>query len=129
MKRFSCLVLGVFLLALWPVQADEPDDEYLRIFGLIEQADSLSNSVKVAGALAKYQEAQAALVTFQKSYRTWNAKVISYRANYLAEKIAALSQKDSTPGATDSSAAQQKLLDAGTEPRKILRLHPKAGDK
>ncbi len=129
MKRFSCLVLGIFLLALWPAQADEPDDEYLRIFGLIEQADSLNNGGKAGAALAKYQEAQTALANFQKSHRNWNAKVISYRANYLAEKIAALSQKDSTPGATETSAAQVKLLDAGTEPRKILRLHPKTGDK
>ena len=48
MKRFSCLVLGIFLLALWPAQADEPDDEYLRIFGLIEQADSLNNGGKAS---------------------------------------------------------------------------------
>src|SRR5205823_12152761 len=50
------------------------------------------------------------------------------------EKITAVSAKSSKPGggaATNTSAStpQVKLLAAGAEPRKALRLHPKPGEK
>jgi hypothetical protein len=110
------------------------EDEYLRIYGVIEQADSL-NAKQPEAALAKYREAQAGLRNLQRDYRDWNPKVVAYRLNYLAEKISVLSAKQAgsaasgTTGASSGSTAQVKLLEAGAEPRKALRLHPKAGDK
>jgi len=128
MRRICCLLVGALVLASWPAQADDPDDEYLRILGLIEQADSLDAGGKAGAALAKYQQAQTALASFQTSYRAWNPKMISYRLSYAAEKIASLSQKAAPAGGTANSTIQIKLLDAGAEPRKVLRLHPKAGE-
>ena len=67
--------------------------------------------------------------------------MISYRAHYLADKIATLSQKPApAPSSTDESKTaekpaaapsepQLKLLDAGAQPRTVLRLHPKPGEK
>src|ERR1044071_4294984 len=128
MKRFACLLLGGIFLAVSTLHADEPEEVYLRVFNLIEQADSLNSSGKDAAALAKYKEAQTGLTDFQKSYRTWNPKVVAYRLEYVAERIATLSEKNSA-GAGGGSSGQVKLLEPGAEPRKVFRLHPKQGDK
>jgi len=139
LKRFSgllvlALVLGFCLLA----QADVGDDQYLQIYGLIQQADELNSSGKAALAKAKYQEAQTALKSFKSDYPNWNVKLVTYRLSYVVQKLAALSEKPRTAIGTDASEAQSatstatsqvKLLEAGAEPRKVLRLHPNPGDK
>ena len=127
------------LLGLWPARADGPDDQYLQIYNLIQQADDLNTNGKPAPAKAKYQEAQTALKAFQKEYPDWNVKLVAYRLNYVVGKIAALSAKpaagrqpqraEAAMAATQASTAQVKLLEAGAEPRKVLRLHPSPGDK
>jgi len=140
LKRLSGWVLVVLLMALWPARAESPDDQYLRIYGLIEQADALAAKGQAAPALAKYREAQFALHSFQKDNLDWNTKLVAYRFKYLADQVAALSAKPSAPagtppaqpgakGAASASTLQVKLLEPGTEPRKVLRLHPKPGDK
>ncbi|MGD0261367.1 MAG: DUF6263 family protein [Verrucomicrobiota bacterium] len=142
-KWFSALLVLALLLGSWPARADGPDDEYLRIYSLILQADDLNTNGKAAPAKAKYQEAQTALRDFQKDYPDWNVKLVAYRLNYVAQKVAALSVKPpaaaaatnapegqpATAAAAQTSTIQFKLLEAGTEPRKVLRLHPSPGDK
>jgi hypothetical protein len=139
------LVLMALLLGLCPAQADELDDQYLQIYSLIQQADDLNANGKRDPAKGKYQEAFTALRTFKKSYPDWNAKLVSYRLNYVAQKLTALSEKppavvgsgtNNAPEAkpemkasTPTSPQPVKLLQAGAEPRKVLRLHPNPGDK
>jgi hypothetical protein len=129
--------LGLFCLLL---RAGDPVDQYISVFNLIQRGDTLADTGQINPALAKYQAAQSALSSFQKSYPDWNTKIVTYRMNYLGEKIAALTQKASqAPAATAAgqagagapgtgSAGAVKLLEAGAEPRVALRLHPKAGD-
>ena len=145
-KRFSGLLLVGLLLGVGPPGAVAQDDEYLRIYDLIQQADTLSTSGKTAPAKAKYQEAETALRNFQRAFPDWNSRLVSYRLDYLAQKVASLSGKPAAgpePGtATNAAAAQPvvaagasipttqvRLLDAGAEPRKVLRVHPTPGSK
>jgi hypothetical protein len=142
-KWFSALLLLALLLGLWPARADGPDDDYLQIYNLIHQADDLNTNGKTAQAKAKFQEAQTALKNFQRDYPDWNVKLVAYRVNYVAGKVAALSAPppaagtatnapEAQSGATASaqtSTKQVNLLEAGPEPRKVLRLHPSPGDK
>ncbi len=145
-KWLSGLILTALLMTLCPARADDTDDQYLQIYNLIQQADQLNASGKAAAARAKYQEAHTALKTFQQTYREWNPRLVAYRLNYVAEKLTALSEKPPAPAgggaATNVAAAPPttkttpppsagpvKLLAAGAEPRKVLRLHPKPGDK
>jgi hypothetical protein len=140
------LVILALFMALWPARADEPADLYQRMYILIEQADSLDASGQTGPALAKYREAQTVLQDLKRENPIWNSEAVSYRFNYLAGKIAALTEKAAkpatggpTPGpqeaqpeanpASAASTPQAKLLDAGAEPRKVLRLHPQPGDK
>jgi hypothetical protein len=139
LKPLFCLIVLAVATALCLARTEDPADQYVGIVFLIQKADSLAASAKTGPALAKYQEAQTALRNFQKNRVDWNPNVVAYRLNYLAEKIAALSQPATTPSTTvpggdtqteaRESASALKLLDAGAEPRKVLRLHPSPGDK
>ena len=143
----SDFICGLVLLALFasllPSRADDKEDEYLRIYDIVQSADTLNNASKFRPALAKYREADIALLTFKRSHPEWNPASVSYRLNYLAVKIAEVSDKIANPAAatgalqgqgqsnpaTGSSVPEVKLLEPGAEPRKVLRLHPKSGDK
>ena len=139
-------IIMILLLALRPALAESADDQYLSIYGIIEQGDALQAKGQADQALAKYREAQAALQNFERDHRDWNPKLIAYRFKYLADRIDALSApspeaaKTNTPAgkaetppkaksAPPASAQQTKIIEAGAEPRKELRLHPKPGDK
>lgn len=142
---FSGLLTVLMLLSLSVTRAESPDDKYLNIIGIIDQADSLNANGQTNLARAKYLQAQAALAAFKRDNATANPKAVAYRMNYLAEKISATSVKSQpadsgTATATQSSRPEKKaaaatathqlkLLAAGAEPRKVLRLHPNAGDK
>ncbi|HWH72597.1 MAG TPA: DUF6263 family protein [Candidatus Sulfotelmatobacter sp.] len=144
LKRTFTLVIMALLLAWSPVWADEAEDFYLESFQLIQQADALQAGGKPTQALAKYQEAQAALRRIQSFDLKWHAPMVTYRLTYVADKIAAISGPAPTPAAEAAAPATQqasvatkapsaalpvKLLAAGAEPRKVLRLHPSSGDR
>lgn len=126
----TAAVLLLLLLALAPAWADDAETRYLRIHELIDQADTLNKADERDAAKAKYQEAHGALLIFKQRHPTWNVKVVSYRLNYLADKIATLSQPvvAETPTeaktSTATSSSPVKLLSAGAEPRTVLRLQP-----
>ncbi len=129
----AAAVLFVMLLALAPAWADDAETRYLRIHELIDQGDSLNKGGERDAAKAKYQEAHSALVGFKQRHPTWNVRVVSYRLNYLADRIATLSQPVVTEApseartTTASSSSPVKLLSAGAEPRRVLRLQPQPG--
>ena len=132
--RFSGLLLLALLLGLSLARAEDPDERYLQILDGIKQADALGASGKVAEAKTKYQQAEAALKTFQAHNPYWNPKLVSLRLDYVAQKIAALAEPPppaaAEPKAAESaSGTQVKLLEPGAEPRTVLRLHPKPGDQ
>ena len=137
MKLFSPLIVVLLLIASWPARAEEPEDHYLRIMKLIEQAESFNTNSQAGLALAKFQQARAELKTLQTTYPTWNVKMVSYRSKYLAERVTTLSAPPAPPaesdtttkGAAGNATTLVKLIEAGAEPRKVLRLHPKPGDK
>ena len=142
----SGLVILALFMALWAARAEDPDDLYQRMYILIQQADALDASGQTGPALAKYQEARTVLQNLKKENPIWNSQAVSYRFNYLAGKITALTERAAkpatggpTPGSQPAqpeakptaaaSGPQAKLLEAGAEPRKVLRLHPQPGDK
>jgi hypothetical protein len=141
----SGLLALALLLGLCPARADDADDQYLQIYGLIQQADDFSANGKRAPARAKYLEAYKGLKSFKKSYPDWNAKLVASRLKYVTQQITVLSEQSAAAVAssatnaptattapkpsTPTSSGPLKLLSAGAEPRKALRLHPTAGDK
>jgi len=136
------LLLMIALLGgcLLPASANENDDRYFKIYGLIEQGDSLSQGGQNEKAKAKYVAAEKALKELKQLYPTYNQKLVAARLTYLADKIAVLSKPAATAvetnEASQSPAAlkaavpgqpQVKLLEAGAEPRQVFRIQTKAG--
>jgi hypothetical protein len=76
MKWYS--VFAALLLAFASAQAQGPDDQYVRIYALIQEADKLHSDGQPSEALPKYLEAQTALQRLQKSYADWNPKIITF---------------------------------------------------
>ena len=130
-------------LSLTPARAQDADEQFVQIYNVILKADSLSDHGQKALALDKYKAAQGSLLKLQRKNPTWNSEVVSFRLNYLAQQIAALSATPASavqPGSQDGStpapgaaampgAVQIKVLQPGAEPRSVLRLHVQPGDK
>lgn len=94
------------LLAIVPaVHAEGPDDEYVTIYGIIQQGDAYNDNGRTSEALSRYYAAQAALKNYQKSYPDTYTKVVNFRLNYLANKINELSSQPPKTPATNAPAA------------------------
>jgi tetratricopeptide (TPR) repeat protein len=106
MKWFSIII--ALLLVLPAARAEGPDDQYVRIYTLIQEADKLNGNDQPSEALPKYLEAQTLLQRFQKGYPDWNTKVISFRLNYVAAKIAAVSPRVPAPTAPAPAGPGEK---------------------
>ena len=81
--------LALFLaVALPQARAQQnPDEQYVAIYIMIQGADSMGDSSQ---ALAGYVAVQGELEKFRKLYPDWNPKIVNFRLNELSEKIAAL---------------------------------------
>src|SRR5258707_2377176 len=97
-------ILLALLASLLGARREGPDDQYVRIYNLIQQADSLQANGQPSQALTKYLEAQSGLQRFRKGYPEWNVKVVNFRLNYLAAKVAALSGSTPSPTPTPTVA-------------------------
>ena len=115
MKRFFALVVLFWLAVLPGVRAESQDEQYVRIYNLIQQADSLNESGQTTQALAKYLEAQTALKRFQTVNPDWNIKVINFRIKYLESKITPLATKMSATNAPPVSPTNVPVPVAKTE--------------
>jgi hypothetical protein len=139
-RLFSAVaMMAVLVLAICPARADDPDAQYLHLFDLIQQGDTLKKNGQIDNALAKYREAQIGLSKFQRTYPERNGKSVAYRLNYVSAQITTLEPQATSKGtaavssseskSASTGSGQVKLLEPGAEPRKVLRFHPKAGDK
>jgi hypothetical protein len=83
----SLLFPGIFLCAVIVCfGAESVDDQYLRIYSLVQEGDAL-NSSQPAQALSKYREARAALLKLQWANPDWNSAVVNFRLRYLDSKL------------------------------------------
>lgn len=145
LRTLLFVFLSLATFAVWgTASAETPDDAFMRAYTLIQEGDALSSSNQVPAALKKYQQAENILITLHKTLPNWNSSVVTFRLDYVSDKLSSLaaapaSQPQSSsaapakPNAAGTAPAapdvQVKLLSAGAEPRRQLRLHPKAGDK
>jgi tetratricopeptide (TPR) repeat protein len=107
MKRLAALLILFLAIALPGAHAQSnPDDQYLVIYSLMQQADSLGNAGQPRQALTQYTEVQAQLQKFQTIYPDWNPRIVNFRLKYLAEKINEMTaQLPATTTASPSASA------------------------
>src|SRR2546423_14255407 len=122
MKRFVGVIAFVVLVAAFRARADAIDDQYVRIYNVIQEGDSLSGGAQTADALAKYNEAQTSLLRFQRTYPAWNTKVVAFRLNYLAGRMtelggpAAMVAKSASPQIDPKKAIATNEVAASAKP-------------
>src|SRR3974390_2826676 len=93
MKIRSVAVIFAVLAATFFAKADSAEDQYIRIYNLIQQADGMNENRQLSTAMAKYAEAQTALARFQNVHPEWNSRVVKFRLDYLAGKMAEINAK------------------------------------
>ena len=107
MKRLVALLILILAALLPQARAQQgPDDQYIIIYSLMQQADTLDNSGQPRPALAQYVQVQGELQKFQKNYPDWSPRIVNFRLKYLAEKI------------TEVTAKLPVTPPSGTPPRK-----------
>ena len=90
MKFFlPATVLLIFLLTSARAQMSA-DDQYIAIYGVVQQAETQVRAGEPQQALASLKVAQAQLQKFQKLFPDWNPGIINYRLDSVSKKIAAL---------------------------------------
>src|SRR4051812_38596290 len=97
MRPILWLLLLAALTTVARTQAQGIDDQYIAIYSVIQEADTLNNNLQTTQALGKYLEAQTALKKFQRVNPEWNQKVVAFRLTYLAAKVASLSAATPAP--------------------------------
>ncbi|HOX03485.1 MAG TPA: tetratricopeptide repeat protein [Candidatus Paceibacterota bacterium] len=90
MKRvLLCLTFWLGLGMAWTL-ADGPDDQYVRIYSMIQDADARNESGEPRAAYEKYVAAQTALKSLQLTYPDWHPTVVKYRLDYIGARLAKL---------------------------------------
>ena len=136
MKRLVALLILILAAPLPSARAQQgPDDQYVIIYALIQQADSLDGSGQSQQALAQYIQVRGELQKFQEFYPNWNPRIVNFRLNYLGEKIAKETAKLSVvpqsgtpppatpaPGAVPSTSAADWEAQAGALHEQVQKL-------
>lgn len=138
--HFGRVAIALVWLFAMSAVAERPEEAYLKVYSIIDQAEALSEKGQTNQALAKFKEAQSALLELRREHPTWSSRAVGFRLNFLADKIASLSAKPAEPAAnpttvkpaseTANTAPSQslpagmsvKLISAGAEPRQPLRI-------
>jgi Flp pilus assembly protein TadD len=94
MKRLIALLILILAALLPPAHAQQgSDDQYIIIYSLMQQADALDSAGQSRQALAQYVQVQGELQKFKNIYPDWNPRIVNFRLNYLADKIAEVTAK------------------------------------
>lgn len=99
-------VLWAVHLGLTAAGAAGPDDRYVELFSLIQEADRLAATGQPREAITRYLEAQAGLKQMQVSFPEWSPKVVAFRLSYVTSRLEPLTQKPATPAAPKLSPGE-----------------------
>ncbi len=138
---FSLVILalsGVLTASAADGEPPNPDEQFIHIMTTIDKADAARVAGQMPLAVAKYRDAETNLVRFKFYNPAYDPKTVQYRIDEVSGRIATLTAPAERPAAQTNTEAQPvaaapkspvKLVDAGTEPRKVLRFHGQPGDK
>src|SRR5919109_5133625 len=120
MQRFLLCYGFVLVFGLREVRAEELDDKYVRIYNLIQEADTRVAGEQLTEAQASYREAQRALRALQKARPDWNPQVVQFRLRYVAEKLQAIAA-DAPTKPEPNERTKVPAPDESTTPLNLLQ--------
>lgn len=91
------------------VRAEGPDDQYVKIYNMIRQADDLSQTGQRRSAYQEYEQAKKALEDLAKAYPDWRRSLIEFRLNYINAKLAQFGPPPAAPTTTPSPGGTNLL--------------------
>ena len=117
----SWLAIGSILLVISVAWAAGPDEEYVRIYKTIVEADSFREGGQSSAAISSYQNAQGALMRLAGTYPSWNERLVNYRLNYIANQLRPLGIESPLPPslANPSSPSAETLAAVASGPAKL----------
>jgi Flp pilus assembly protein TadD len=90
MKHALAIAGLLTILLAFTARAAGPEDQYIAIYYLMQQADAASAAGNNVEAAERYTDARDSLQQLQRAYPAWQTNVVGFRLNYLATRIAAL---------------------------------------
>ena len=99
MNRFL-LCLCCVLACSFPAFAG-PEADYVEIYQLIQEADSLRGRNQAEDATARYEKALSRLKALQETHASWNASVVRFRLDYIARQLEGIDSGTTRPAAED----------------------------
>ena len=114
---FTFLIACVFVLGSAPalLAADDPSEQFLDAYMVVQQAEKLEQSGKLRAALSKYKSAANTLDQIHDKAPTWQPVIVDYRKKKTADSILALEQKLATE-APATAGGNEGPLPTGIEP-------------
>ena len=101
LRWWMILLLGLLSLP-FAQGASAPEEDYVRAYDLIQEADELQQKGNGEAALPHYLKAQETLKKVQALSPSWNARLVGYRLRYLADKISGLMQQNPNAATTNA---------------------------
>lgn len=100
-----------FALSLFIKAAPTPQDQFLQIYFLLQEAENFEKSGQKNGAYTRYQEVEKRLKFLKENNPQWEPVIVNFRLNYVRDKIGAL-------------ANQKEVAATKTPPRLLLKNRP-----
>ncbi|NJK92147.1 MAG: hypothetical protein HC904_10140 [Blastochloris sp.] len=72
------------------ISAPLPQEQFLQVYILIQEAEKLESAGQKASARTRYQVAQERLEKLNKNYPEWEPTIVKYRLRYSKEKLEGL---------------------------------------
>ena len=84
----------IYAMVLSPARAQQyPDDQYIVVYSLMQQADSLNNAGQPRQALAQIPPGAGRIAAITKCFPDSNPKIVNFRLNYLVSQIAGVTAR------------------------------------
>lgn len=94
--------------------AQSPDTEFLQIYNLIQEGESLREGGQAGAAMDRFRRAQQDLRSFAKAHPTWNEKIIRYRLGFLSDRLGSLQEQ--VPSSARAILPATSIVNAGPMP-------------
>ena len=101
---FALAACSVLAAAIHVNAAASPQDDYLQIYVMINEADKLSQGGQSSQAREKYETALTRLEKLKNENPEWEPTIVKYRIKYLNDKLAGLKSVPATPSAPPAAA-------------------------
>ncbi len=112
MQRLFAVAFAALLVSCTGARAAAPDEQYVELYGLIQEADKFNAAGQTRAAVTKYLEAQVGLKNLRAAFPDWNPKIVHFRIQYIASNLEPLTQKPATAvaGATPATLSPGQAL-------------------